>query len=153
MMVVTDSRFDTSQWDQVEQSAQAGPSSLGSSSSHSDNEASSLEEEEEEEEEESDLSEDEPGQGEEEDTGPVVTPLSKEELDAFEKKQKRRGIVYISRIPPGMTPPKVRHLLSYFGEVERIYLQDGRKKQREAETGTKKKSSEYIKATGRSPYE
>jgi ESF2/ABP1 family protein len=66
-----------------------------------------------------------------------VTPLTPHELEAFQRKQKKRGIVYISRIPPGMTPPKVRHLLSGYGEVERIYLQDGRKKEREAEAGRK----------------
>ncbi|KAK4052565.1 RNA-binding ATPase activator esf2 [Microbotryomycetes sp. JL221] len=32
------------------------------------------------------------------------------------------GLVYLSRIPPGMGPPKVKHLLSAYGEVGRIYL-------------------------------
>ena len=33
------------------------------------------------------------------------------------------GIVYLSRIPPYMRVNKVRHLLSQFGEVGKIYLQ------------------------------
>ena len=33
------------------------------------------------------------------------------------------GIVYISRLPPGMTPQKVRHLMARWGEVGRVYAQ------------------------------
>ncbi|BGP15325.1 hypothetical protein JCM10213_005174 [Rhodosporidiobolus nylandii] len=38
------------------------------------------------------------------------------------KAAKTPGLVYLSRIPPGMGPGKVKHLLSAFGEVGRIYL-------------------------------
>lgn len=34
----------------------------------------------------------------------------------------KRGVVYLSRIPPHMKPLKLRHLLEPFGEVLRIYL-------------------------------
>lgn len=34
----------------------------------------------------------------------------------------KRGICYLSRIPPHLKPLKLRHLLSQFGEVLRIYL-------------------------------
>jgi len=127
---MTDPRFDTSKWaaedGDVAAAAIAGPSSSSSptpsgsrSPSRSASEASD------------DEGNDDPNEG------PTVTPLTPHELEAFQRKQKKRGIVYISRIPPGMTPPKVRHLLSGYGEVERIYLQDGRKKEREAEAGRK----------------
>lgn len=33
------------------------------------------------------------------------------------------GIVYVSRVPPGMTPQKVKHLMERWGEVGRIYAQ------------------------------
>ena len=33
------------------------------------------------------------------------------------------GIVYISRVPPGMTPQKVKHLMARWGEVGRVYAQ------------------------------
>lgn len=36
-----------------------------------------------------------------------------------------RGICYLSRIPPRMDHVKLRHLLSHYGEVQRIYLAPG----------------------------
>jgi hypothetical protein len=33
------------------------------------------------------------------------------------------GIIYISRLPPGMTPQKVKHLMSTYGDVGRVYAQ------------------------------
>jgi len=53
----------------------------------------------------------------------VVKPLTPEALAAFKAAQERTGVVYISRIPPGMRPSKVRHLMSAYGEIGRVYLQ------------------------------
>jgi len=53
----------------------------------------------------------------------AAKPLTKEELAAFKAAQERSGVIYISRIPPGMRPTKVRHLMSTYGEVGRVYLQ------------------------------
>jgi ESF2/ABP1 family protein len=53
----------------------------------------------------------------------VVKPLTAEALAAFKAAQDRAGVIYISRIPPGMRPAKVRHLMSGYGEVGRVYLQ------------------------------
>lgn len=53
----------------------------------------------------------------------VVKPLTPEALAAFQAAQNRAGVIYISRIPPGMRPTKVRHLMSQYGEVGRVYLQ------------------------------
>ncbi|KAI9066389.1 hypothetical protein FKP32DRAFT_1589664 [Trametes sanguinea] len=53
----------------------------------------------------------------------VVKPLTPEALAAFKAAQDRAGVIYISRIPPGMRPAKVRHLMSAYGEVGRVYLQ------------------------------
>jgi ESF2/ABP1 family protein len=53
----------------------------------------------------------------------VVKPLTPEALAAFKVAQERAGVIYISRIPPGMQPTKVRHLMSQYGEVGRVYLQ------------------------------
>lgn len=53
----------------------------------------------------------------------TVKPLTPEALAAFNTVQARSGVIYISRIPPGMQPAKVRHLLSQYGEVGRVYLQ------------------------------
>ena len=53
----------------------------------------------------------------------VVKPLTPEALAAFKAAQDRAGVIYISRIPPGMRPTKVRHIMSGYGEVGRVYLQ------------------------------
>lgn len=53
----------------------------------------------------------------------VVKPLTPEALAAFKASQEKAGVVYISRIPPGMRPTKVRHIMSAYGEVGRVYLQ------------------------------
>ncbi|KAG9045846.1 RNA-binding ATPase activator esf2 [Tulasnella sp. UAMH 9824] len=52
----------------------------------------------------------------------ILKPLTPEALAAFEAAQKRAGIIYISRIPPGMRPQKLRHIMSGYGEVGRIYM-------------------------------
>lgn len=53
----------------------------------------------------------------------VVKPLTPEDLAKFKAAQEKTGVVYISRIPPGMRPTKVRHLMTAYGEVGRVYLQ------------------------------
>lgn len=44
-------------------------------------------------------------------------------LQKKKKKTLTPGIVYISRVPPGMTPQKVRHLMARWGEVGKVYAQ------------------------------
>lgn len=44
------------------------------------------------------------------------------EAGNFNEKLKKRGVVYVARIPPRMTPTKLKSLLSEFGEVCRVYL-------------------------------
>jgi len=53
----------------------------------------------------------------------IVKPLSPEALAAFTAAKEKTGVIYISRIPPGMRPTKVRHLMSQYGEVGKVYLQ------------------------------
>jgi len=53
----------------------------------------------------------------------VVKPLTAEALAAFTAAKEKTGVIYISRIPPGMRPTKVRHLMSQYGEVGKVYLQ------------------------------
>ena len=53
----------------------------------------------------------------------VVKPLTPEALAAFKAAKEKTGVVYISRIPPGMRPTKVRHLMSQYGEIGKVYLQ------------------------------
>lgn len=42
---------------------------------------------------------------------------------ADSRKSLTPGVVYLSRIPPFMRPRKVRHLLSQYGTIGRVYLQ------------------------------
>ena len=75
---------------------------------------------------EQDSSVDELGDGMDTDgfAGPkIVKPLTREALAAFQAAQENAGVIYISRIPPGMQPTKIRHLMSQYGEVGRVYLQ------------------------------
>jgi|SaaInlStandDraft_5_1057022.scaffolds.fasta_scaffold84615_1 ESF2/ABP1 family protein len=41
---------------------------------------------------------------------------------AYQSQQKKRGVVYLSRVPPYMKPMKVRDILSVYGTVTNIYL-------------------------------
>jgi len=57
--------------------------------------------------------------------GPSTVP-TREPSKAVKKKKKTApspGVVYISRIPPGMTPQKIKHLMARWGEVGRVYAQ------------------------------
>lgn len=58
-----------------------------------------------------------------EDENDPLEELTEEALAAYKAKQERTGVIYISRIPPGMSPAKVRHLMSGYGTVGRVYLQ------------------------------
>ncbi|QRV87837.1 RNA recognition motif protein [Ceratobasidium sp. AG-Ba] len=71
----------------------------------------------------------------------TVKPLSAGALAEFERRQQQAGIIYISRIPPGMRPAKVKHLMSGYGKVGRVYLQQEDPKRaylRRKHTATKK---------------
>ncbi|KAI0069109.1 hypothetical protein BV25DRAFT_1866951 [Artomyces pyxidatus] len=71
----------------------------------------------------------------------IVKPLTPEALAAFKAAQDKAGVIYISRIPPGMRPTKVRHIMSQYGEIGRVYLQQEDAKRaylRKKYTATKK---------------
>lgn len=53
-----------------------------------------------------------------------------EEAKELKEERDKTGVVYISRIPPLMSPHEIRNLLSPFGPLGRVYLtpQDGHKK-------------------------
>jgi ESF2/ABP1 family protein len=48
--------------------------------------------------------------------------ISESDLKRFKKGKDRTGVVYISRIPPAMTPSNIRQYLSPFGNIGRVYL-------------------------------
>ena len=52
----------------------------------------------------------------------MASQLSSKKVEKFNSKAANRGVVYISRVPPFMKPEKLRHLLSQYGKLNRIYL-------------------------------
>lgn len=48
--------------------------------------------------------------------------LSEKDLQRFKAEKDRTGVVYISRIPPAMTPSNLRQHLTPFGTIGRVYL-------------------------------
>lgn len=52
----------------------------------------------------------------------ITKPLTKKNLVASEEAIKKSGVVYMSRIPPGMKPSALRSLLSPYGRLNRIFL-------------------------------
>ena len=53
---------------------------------------------------------------------PAAKALAPAALAAFTAEERAKGLVYLGRVPPGMQPIKVRHLLSRYGEIGRLYL-------------------------------
>ncbi|KAG0164074.1 RNA-binding ATPase activator esf2 [Apophysomyces sp. BC1034] len=50
-----------------------------------------------------------------------LNKLTPEELEKFEKDQKKTGVCYLSRIPPFMKPRRLRSLLSKYAEIGRLF--------------------------------
>jgi|EP00979_Chaetoceros_neogracilis_P014749 ESF2/ABP1 family protein len=72
--------------------------------------------------------------------------LSLEDTEDFNAKLKRRGVIYLSRVPPRMGPSKLKKLLSEFGSVTRVYLEEEDKaarKRRQRATGSKNGGKRY----------
>lgn len=53
-----------------------------------------------------------------------VHKLSLTTTEDFNEKLRKRGVLYVARIPPRMTPTKLKSLLSEFGVVTRVYLME-----------------------------
>ena len=53
-----------------------------------------------------------------------IRKIDLDQAQDFNDKLKKRGIVYLARIPPGMGPSKVKSLMSDLGEVTRVYLKE-----------------------------
>lgn len=84
-------------------------------------------------------------------------PLTKKNLIATEEAIKKSGVVYISRVPPFMTPAKLRSLLKPYGNMNRIFLapEDPVARRKRIRNGGNKKKSftegwvEFVKKKGR----
>eukprot|EP00903_Cladosiphon_okamuranus_P016561 g15278.t1 len=51
-----------------------------------------------------------------------LKPLSKRKVKDYNEGLAKRGVVYLSRVPPYMKPAKVKHLMEQHGVVTRVYL-------------------------------
>eukprot|EP00752_Nemacystus_decipiens_P003066 g2842.t1 len=51
-----------------------------------------------------------------------LKPLSKRKVKNYNEGLAKRGVVYLSRVPPFMKPAKVKHLMEQHGVVTRVYL-------------------------------
>jgi ESF2/ABP1 family protein len=51
-----------------------------------------------------------------------VHKLSLTTTQNFNEKLRKRGVLYVARVPPKMTPTKLKSLLAQFGPIVRIYL-------------------------------
>ncbi|KAI5242930.1 hypothetical protein E4T43_04349 [Aureobasidium subglaciale] len=72
-----------------------------------------------------------------------VKPLTQKQLLKAQKAAKNTGVIYISRIPPFMKPATLKHYLTPYGEIGRVFLtpEDAvAQKQRVRNGGNKKKS-------------
>lgn len=49
-----------------------------------------------------------------------LKPLSKRKLDSYNEGLRKRGVVYLSRVPPFMKPAKIKHLMEQHGIVTRV---------------------------------
>ncbi|PSC70758.1 Pre-rRNA-processing esf2 [Micractinium conductrix] len=72
------------------------------------------------------MSDVEGAQGEAQAAAPKQAPrlpgLSDKKLQRLREKDARRGVVYISRIPPHLKPQKLRQMLEQYAEIGRVYL-------------------------------
>ncbi|KEQ85354.1 hypothetical protein M438DRAFT_316833 [Aureobasidium pullulans EXF-150] len=73
----------------------------------------------------------------------TVKPLTQKQLLKSQKAAKKTGVIYISRIPPFMKPATLKHYLTPYGEIGRVFLTPEdpvAQKQRVRNGGNKKKS-------------
>lgn len=74
---------------------------------------------------------------------PMVKPLTTKQLEKSQKAAKKTGVIYLSRIPPFMKPATLKHFLSPYGDIGRVFLtpeDDAQHKKRVRAGGNKKKS-------------
>lgn len=51
-----------------------------------------------------------------------LKPLNKKKVASYNEGLKKRGVVYLSRVPPFMKPAKIKHLMEQHGVVSRVSL-------------------------------
>ncbi|KAJ2783479.1 hypothetical protein H4R18_001688 [Coemansia javaensis] len=63
--------------------------------------------------------------------------VSRKDVERAQKRERKSGVVYMSRVPPFMRADKVRHMLEKYGEVGRVYLveEDDKRRKRRVKGG------------------
>ncbi|MCJ1288040.1 RNA-binding ATPase activator esf2 [Xylographa opegraphella] len=51
-----------------------------------------------------------------------LKPLTQSQLASSQRKARKTGVLYLSRIPPFMRPSTIRHLLTPYGDISRLFL-------------------------------
>ncbi|MCJ1417791.1 RNA-binding ATPase activator esf2 [Xylographa parallela] len=51
-----------------------------------------------------------------------LKPLTQSQLASSQRKARKTGVIYLSRIPPFMRPSTIRHLLTPYGDISRLFL-------------------------------
>ena len=46
------------------------------------------------------------------------------EAEKYKEALEKRGVIYLSRVPPFMKPNKARNIFEQYGEVTRLFLQE-----------------------------
>ncbi|KAF1347988.1 hypothetical protein BDV97DRAFT_334928 [Delphinella strobiligena] len=74
---------------------------------------------------------------------PNLKALSSKKLEKSQKAAKKTGVIYLSRVPPFMKPATLKHLLTPYGEIGRVFLtpEDSVQHQRRVRSGGNKKKS------------
>lgn len=66
--------------------------------------------------------EDEEGDDDDESTTSKKKKKGLKDLNKFKEDYDKRGVIYVARVPPYMKPAKLKHLLSQYGHIHRVYL-------------------------------
>ncbi|MCJ1396447.1 RNA-binding ATPase activator esf2 [Xylographa bjoerkii] len=53
---------------------------------------------------------------------PKLKLLTQSQLASSQRKAQKTGVIYLSRIPPFMRPSTIRHLLTPYGDISRLFL-------------------------------
>ncbi|KAJ1650221.1 RNA-binding ATPase activator esf2 [Dispira simplex] len=77
---------------------------------------------------------------------PVAKGLTAKELSKFKDELERTGVIYLSRIPNTMSPAKVKHIFSKFGEIGRVFLMTLDAKRGKTQTTSTTKGKKQKKA-------
>lgn len=61
----------------------------------------------------------------------MLKGLSASELEAYNKAHAQRGVVYLSRIPPRLTPQRLQRTMTEFGKVTHMFLRQESQEKRQ----------------------